>query len=160
MPRKPMNSKRRKIHDLSIEQLWVLIRRHDFLRTFRNDADRREVWRKNKKYIVGLIGQAIKPEHCGGLWANDKIYFAWGERPDAWWRYDAPEKRQLIPGSPCWEFTTEETYFGLPCGVCGCKAKNYQFPEYESQFEYLQRLDLLLPGEAEKYNENLCTLPV
>jgi len=156
MPRKPMNSKRRKIHDLSVEQLWVLIRRHDYLRTFKDQDHRLEVWKKNKKFILSLIGQEVKPEHYfGGRWAKGAIYFSYGERPDAWWRYESKEPRRLLSGH-C-EYVSETLWFGVPTGYGGCD--NIEFPEYESQFEYLNRLDLLLPGESEKYDENLCVLP-
>ena len=157
MPRKPQTAKRRKLHDLTIEQLWVLIRRHDYLRTFKDQDHRREVWEKDKKFILGLIGQKIRPEHFfGGQWVKGKIYFAWGERPDAWWEFEAKEPRRLI-SNPC-KFLTDTLAFGKHTGYGGCE--NSEFPEYESQFEYLERLGLLLPGESEKYNEDLCTLPV
>ena len=150
MPRKPQNSKRRKIHDLSVEQIWVLIRRHDFLKTFTDDDHRREVWKKNRKFIMSLIGQAIRPEHFySTLWQAGEIYYGFGERPDSWWRYEAKEQRRAIDGKP----------FDVPPGLYFGKPRFHDGCHYESQFEYLNRLDLLLPGELEKFDAEKCKLP-
>ena len=86
-----------------------------------------------------------------------------GSRPKCWWRYDAPEPRRRLdanPGQPgrpdlvygrpwSWKFPTiwppGATVTG---GAPECDPANP--PVYESQAEYLQRLGLLLSGEADR----------
>ncbi len=88
-----------------------------------------------------------------------------GSRPWAWWKFDAPELRRRVDGThpfddpvrikaveeraakhPDFKATANKVYFGKPCCLC--------FPDdfeatYESEFDYLERLGLLLPGELE-----------
>jgi len=86
-----------------------------------------------------------------------------GSRPWAWWEFDAPERRQRTDGkthpfdNPERKLHVQECggpdddllyklYHGKP--ECLCIHDDF-FADYESEFDYLQRLDLLLPGELE-----------
>lgn len=85
-----------------------------------------------------------------------------GTRPYAWWRLDAPEPRQRVDGGvhPFDDFERTErlrashwasqritrTYFGLPSLLCS-REENEAI--YETQAEYIERLNLWLPGEKE-----------
>jgi len=71
-----------------------------------------------------------------------------GTRPWAWWEFEAKEPRKQIKGDPeirqSMDFgilDKNKLWFGVPCiGV----PPDYQF---ETQFDYLKRLNLLLKGE-------------
>lgn len=62
-----------------------------------------------------------------------------GERPAAWWTYDAPGRRRVVEGT---EQNTgdDRTFFGVPAIARG-------LVEYESQAEFLDRHDLLTDAE-------------
>ena len=74
---------------------------------------------------------------------------AWGQRPAAWWDYEAPGMRRPSQGS------TESLYGGAGVfkgrfkGIYNVKTMS-DYPIYEDQSEYLERLNLLMPGEKEK----------
>ena len=88
-----------------------------------------------------------------------------GTRPWAWWRWEAPERRRRIDGGmhqfdvPSYIAEAKRikrdhpegvdlmaTTFGLP----RYSGKNTDWTaEYETEFDYLQRLNLLAPGERE-----------
>lgn len=79
---------------------------------------------------------------------RDEILPAWiaehpGCRPWAWWVFDAPERRRCISGQhpyddPAWRGEKRLT-FGKPSW--------HTFAQFESQVQYLHRLDLLTPAE-------------
>ena len=78
-----------------------------------------------------------------------------GKRPFAWWKFSAREPRKLISGiehpeSGFGQGTNErEYYYGVPNPIsffCDDRDKT-QRPVYETQFEYLKRLNLLTDYE-------------
>jgi hypothetical protein len=96
-----------------------------------------------------------------------------GTRPAAWWRYDAPELRRVVgrdidedeenghddgrlpaaedPNLPDW--AKGKTYFGKPTVADGYV--------YESQREYLERLNLITEGEKELFKHfDICFVRV
>jgi len=72
-----------------------------------------------------------------------------GSRPFAWWLFQAPELRRERPGrvaALCKQFGWQS----VPADFRGPRygMANPRFPElYETETEYLARLNLLLPGE-------------
>lgn len=66
-----------------------------------------------------------------------------GRRPWAWWEYDAPEpRRQIAPGP---KPVGDDRWFGMPRCYRGVPP-----PEmYESEADYLDRLELLTDQERE-----------
>lgn len=69
-----------------------------------------------------------------------------GTRPWAWWQFDAHEPRRLLPGSPGFSLDPvppDCVSFGMV--HCSCRAEEFD-NEYESEWAYLERLDLLAPA--------------
>jgi len=112
------------------------------------DAELREAWRSWR----------------GDLLA-DWIAERPGTRPWAWWRYDAPERRQRIDGKPhpFDSIEREETlaehhadapqhvrdlHYALSWGTPRMLITRDCFEaQYETEVDYLSRLELLEPGE-------------
>jgi hypothetical protein len=79
---------------LTAPQLEHLLRGFVFFdEPFKDDQERRECWEKHKTYIMSLQGQAVQAEAFG---LSQGIYFDFGKRPQAWWRYDAPGARLYV----------------------------------------------------------------
>ena len=107
---------------------------------FRDDEHREKVWRRHEAAIL-----AGARDTDPGL----KTYEP-GTRPVAWWTYSAPEPRRQLSGPRGLELRAE-LYRGIP-------ALWPDRPErlgvvFETEREYLERLDLLLPGEAEELED-------
>ena len=91
-------------------------------------------------------------------WAEERP----GRRPRAWWRFDAKEMRQRLGGKGdaiLEALPSQEVYHvGIPIrwrqpgyvGPAGTPVDPKDPPIFESEAEYLRRLDLLLPGELER----------
>lgn len=64
-----------------------------FEEPFKDDDERRKCWKKNRAYILSLMG---KP--CAGetMALTNGVYFEYGTRPHAWWRFDAPGDRLFV----------------------------------------------------------------
>lgn len=118
---------------------------------FQSEEHRRQVWEDNREFLINKD-------------ANGDAELAQrepGTRPAAWWDYDSPEPRKIIKNAQFWEHREppymkkrgESPYsFGISKvmhPVEGWSAAGYPLAEYESEADYLQRLGLLLPGEAE-----------
>lgn len=104
----------------------------------------KQLYLKNKAFIMGLIGQNLRKTIPG--WFVRGIPIGFGTRPAAWWSYDATEGRRMIAGDPDEIWPNSPLWLGIP--------KLYTRPDHSCRFEtqaaYLERLDLLLPGELEK----------
>lgn len=87
-----------------------------------------------------------------------------GTRPLAWWTFEAPERRRCInrelhphdePTRLEWEAKQEPTHAehsrrltrGRPSIIAGPDFKLDPYPRYETELEYLRRLNLLVPAE-------------
>ena len=82
-----------------------------------------------------------------------KAEFA-GTRPHAWWKFDAPERRQRIDGNPHPFDNQERKDFQLRYGKPRMLVLTDDFmAEYEGQLEYLLRLGLIEPEEVKKFQE-------
>jgi hypothetical protein len=83
-------------------------------------------------------------------------------RPDGWWRYEAPERRQCLSGphphdDPAWPNNCPKWLSRGKPRFCAVVPGDYK-AQYETQREYLERLGLLTNHErALLANEN--TLP-
>jgi hypothetical protein len=78
----------------------------------------------------------------------------WGTRPAAWWQFDAPEPRRLVSDHAGYLLPGKHIGFsGLPDFRAPLEVFNKMV--FETQFAYLKRLGLLLPGESEKYDTTL-----
>ncbi len=114
---------------------------------FRDEAHRRQLWNENRDR---LIQKDVGPG--GGLVQREP-----GTRPAAFWAFDAPEPRQKIENGEYWRAAPghEEAwreYRGMDRAMVptteNLEIDNYVV-EYETEADYLRRLNLLLPGEAE-----------
>ena len=125
---------------------------------FGKDADfdqeqARECWQKHREVLLAE-------------WIEDNP----GTRPWAWWRFDAPERRQCTNGPhphDCQTYIAKAEAslrrsewfgqvafaltYGVPRIMGGCECCNPE-PDYEWEVEYLHRLELLTPAEAELCN--------
>lgn len=89
---------------------------------FKDDVHRREIWFKNKDYLMDKTPP--------------------GTRCEAWWSYEAPEQRHLLSGT--YEAFDNVLYHGKPAHFA---KMSHPFPVWESEFEYLKRLNLLTEKE-------------
>jgi hypothetical protein len=85
-----------------------------------------------------------------------------GQRPRCWWRFNAPEPRRRVGGTG--EPGRADLSYGIPTSWAWPRPvlPGARFaggpppvdpddpPTFEAEAEYLQRLGLLLPGEAER----------
>ena len=133
MSRKPAKPKARRVENtltaLELENLVTGSNLLDGDEAFANEEDRRQCWEKNRDYIMGLQGQYGKDEAFG--LPSHELYFDFGQRPAAWYSYEAPEPRRVT-------MKRHESKGSL----------DYSYPSYEPQRAYLERLNLLF--EAEK----------
>jgi hypothetical protein len=88
---------------------------------------------------------------------GDRALNAWiaehpGTRPEKWWRHCAPEPRRRLGGSGVlWSqknggFSTDRYDRGAPALY---DVDENDLPRFESEFEYLERLGLLMEGERD-----------
>lgn len=143
MPRKRRidHRRRRTFSQLHVETLCT---GHDYFGSFASDDERREAWDE--------LGPAILD-----AWRELNP----GTRPDAWWTHDAPERRRCINGvhpfdDPAHRERAAAIKAEFPAGLdllalwqgkpryCG---KDQFDLRYETQADYLDRLDLLTDGE-------------
>jgi hypothetical protein len=110
----------------------------------------------NEEQVDWLLWGPILGEQCpfeleddiDGLWKahEDELLQIWikerpGTRPDAWWKISAPESRQAL-GESSWPLPYPERKWKVAV-------------ERETETEFLKRLNLLLPGEAERIHPSL-----
>lgn len=108
---------------------------------------------------------------------RDELLAEWvatnpGTRPLAWWEFDAPAgtRRETIDGSPHpfdrpereslrQKWHSEHPHMNYDTGFLrlyrGTPAITVEHVRYESEIDYLQRLELLLPGELERVDPRL-----
>lgn len=135
-------SRRRKPYTFSQERIGQMIHGHVFFFTPEEEqADPREVWAELRDIMLPI-------------WVRHHP----GRRPWAWWEYDAPELRKRIIAEGPQPVTLtgnhfrtgqprRENAFGRPTAYDGWFAGLDLL--YESTPDYLERLGLMLPGEAE-----------
>ncbi len=117
---------------------------------FRDDDHRRQCWDANKQHLID------KDYSINGIHKREP-----GTRPHAWWMYSAPEPRRKIENGEYWTAAPghEEgwrKYYGMDTVMHpadGWSEAGYPLVEYETEADYLRRLNLLLPGEAEALAE-------
>jgi hypothetical protein len=68
-----------------------------------------------------------------------------GQRPRAWWAFDAPEPRRLVFGT-----LAPLPAFGFDCGIPRSAANWSANAAHEAQATYLDRAGLLTPGERRR----------
>jgi hypothetical protein len=96
---------------------------------FENEEERKKLYFKYKDYIFSKQGEKED-------FANPA--FKYGQRPAAWWDYEAPIKRIDIP---------KKSPVKVWMGMAGWKiSQNHERNEYI----YLKENNFLLPGEEEK----------
>lgn len=135
-------------------------------------------------YLCPGHGFATKPrDHSGDFTDYDAMRAAWeilrgellpawiaehpGSRPFAWWKFDAPERRQRTDNvvhpfddrirrkhvedaarmNPSFRETAYKLFFGRPC--CLCVRDDFE-AQYESELQYLDRLGLLTDAERKE----------
>ena len=115
--------------------------------SFKSEEHRRELWEQNRenllnKKAVGFGESVIEREPF--------------TRPAAWWDYEAPEPRRVIKNSEYWRHI-EGYHFGKmrlielekPFEQMYFSYSEAPELEYESEKDYLTRLNLLNPKEKE-----------
>jgi hypothetical protein len=150
MPRMPRRSMSARV---TIDSVWLRLKLLDghsypFLLDGQDEPPEdeiREAWEQLRDWIVhvhvfGLVAEGDDPTL---YLSNDFLRKHPGSRPWAWWKYDASEPRRQIGDGP--EAIGPPDWFGLPRGYRG-----FHNPKaFETEADYLERLDLFLPGEAE-----------
>lgn len=99
---------------------------------------------RSLEFIMDCIGRNIQQE-IDAKFSFAGIVIPHGSRPWCWWEWSAPEPRQLISGDPAGAITEKGLSFGRPRFYRSLETFNMMV--YESQIEYLTRLNLLLPEE-------------
>lgn len=148
MPKRPTKQRQRKtdegINDIVIVQHlngYVMLDGDSHLALPENELQ--ESWHENKKFLLSLIGKNLSEMGIEGF-AKDIPY---GSRPASWWKFEKlPEPRKTFEkvfgfGKRGWTY-----YQPDESGVTDARPVRF----YEPQAVYLQRNDLLLPGEEEK----------
>jgi hypothetical protein len=141
VPKKQRKDKRKKAVGLTESQIqhlvlgWCIdspVRWHERLGfPFKDETHRKEAWTENRDFLMTL--------------RNDEPSFSTypqGTRPGAWWDYDAPEPRKLISGT--FVAIGDDLFRGIPK-----RFEDKPVAKWETEFQYLERLDLLFPGEKE-----------
>ena len=141
MPKKQRKDKRKKAVGLTESQIhhlisgWCIdspVRWHERLGfPFKDEDHRKEAWGENRDFLMTL--------------RNDELSYGTylqGTRPGAWWDYDAPEPRKLISGT--FVAVGNDLFRGIPK-----RFEDKPVAKWETEFQYLERLDLLFPGEKE-----------
>ena len=158
MPRKRVRSKKKNRGELTEDQLHHLLiglcAGDDF--PFKSEEHRRELWERHKAF---LITKDLSPDDNLALVDREP-----GTRPHAWWNYDAPEPRRIVKNAEYWrpipgEENSWRAHFGmhtvlLPANNEAWPEENFPFWRYETEYEYLKRLGLLLLGEQLEGDEN------
>ncbi|MDZ4779595.1 MAG: hypothetical protein SGJ19_05025 [Planctomycetia bacterium] len=148
--------RRRNKHRSQYTQLeyYAVASGHDFFGSFKTEDDWREAWQAMKDELLPAFIQQCP-----------------GQRPWAWWKFEATERRQPADGKPhpfddperqahldriaasmpvedreAYYASCNELYFGLPRCLC-IKADFGRL--YEDQATYLERLGLLTDAERE-----------
>ncbi len=111
----------------------------------------KKAWEKHRTKIMSLMGRDPG--------------FPAGSRPAAWWRFDAPEQRRQLSGpAPMpadhqgsrYQFNQGLLAKGIP--TCWVNMQDADSAVFETEYEYLERLNLLLPGEVYNIKSNNVTL--
>lgn len=97
---------------------------------FANETERVKAYRKNREYLFSLIGKGPQREFFGEI--------RWGKRPCGFWDYENSQGHYV------------EREHTEPLGQ---KVRGTFAIYGDSQFEYLKRYGLLLPGEEEQCRE-------
>lgn len=104
-------------------------------------------------FLFGAGDLPDTPENYAALWQahGDEVLADWiaehpGTRPHGWWMCDAPGPRARIDGGPEASPDTPRR-FGVP-SIYRCE--DDWSAEYESEADYLARLNLLVDGERER----------
>ena len=146
---KPRKDKRKTGTIMPVHILEKLMTGHVFFADEPSEAELADAWDENKSYIMDCIGQPmrdIEPDFFNV--GATGVPIPWGCRPFGWWRYESVEPRRLLSGDPALADPSKGLWFGTPNHYVSAEA--HRSMVYESQAAYLQRLGLLLPGEAER----------
>ena len=138
--RRPIARREQPDLELTPERVCDLLHPVDPESPFRDDEHRRRVWKRHEKSIL-----AGAREISGGFGMYDP-----GTRPDAWWDYSAREPRRQIAGPRGLELSAK-LYRGMP-SLWPDRPERLGVV-FETERAYLERLDLLLPGEAEELED-------
>jgi hypothetical protein len=138
-------------------------------------AEDAEKWLRGEP--SGAFVYLMTPGECVALWDEygdqvvaERVVDWPGTRPERWWQYSAPEPRRRVGGvgTPAHErlADVEHYHVGVPWTWITCSTlATYRLigrdlgvpaispaapPLYESEATYLERLDLLLPGERRR----------
>jgi len=150
----PTNRTRRKKHKQDLIPIGILekiTKGYTYLHDEPHTKELQDFWSANRDFIMGLIGKNIKRQYPDYFFSS--IAMPWGSRPWGWWQFEAPEPRRLLSGNPGFILKGEDYFFGLP--RLYTSAADHTTLTFESQPEYLERLNLLLPGEKRKIKPNL-----
>lgn len=151
MPRKPVGVKKKSALGIPMGAFERLTRGYSILHDEPTLEESEKLWTANRDFLMGLIGKNIKQKFPDYFFRG--IAMPWGSRPWGWWQFEAPEPRKLLSGNPDHILEWSPTFFGKPHLVKSLEAHNFLI--FETQPEYLERLNFLLPGEKRKIKPEL-----
>jgi hypothetical protein len=114
---------------------------------FISEKHRKDTWKKHADYILSNYRDRESSQDDSTFLP---LSYPSGSRPEAWWRYDNKHgMRKVISGDPK-PLSPETTR-----GKFRLLDKFDPQLKYESQYKFLQRHNLLYPGEKEDHLRNL-----
>lgn len=133
--------------------LEKLLSGHIFFEDEPSESDLEAAWNEHRAIIMDCIGQPMRSIAPGFFPVGATgVPVEWGCRPWGWWRFESKEMRRLLSGDASLADWTSGNFFGIP--RCYASAEAHRSLVFESQADYLARLNLLLPGELERISEN------
>lgn len=135
MPRKKPQSRNRISVSIDADMMMHLLNGKLNLDFIHNKKLVRSAWQKSKHAIMSVWVDVLP-----------------GCRPYAWWAFDAPEPRRAVKGVAFYDRRADilpaarRYAFGLPTGT---DFKDDEPVVYESEVDYLDRLELLTEPEKE-----------
>jgi hypothetical protein len=110
----------------------------------------RPYWEEYRDPCMGLIGVAVQDIVADFFPAGSEgVPVPFGSRPWAWWQFDALEMRRLLSGDPALADWESGNFFGTPLRYASAEA--HKSMVFETQPEFLTRLNLWMPGELEAW---------
>jgi len=106
---------------------------------FHSEEERKSLWFEHREEIMAWVFADRK---------KTIFNLTPGTRPLAWWDYESTEPRKMVKKAEVEKYVpNKKLYMGIPAGF-SFERKSFddfgKLPEYETQFNYLKRLNLLV----------------
>lgn len=111
-----------------------------FEEPFKDNEERRECWKRNRDFIMGLQGKSVQGEAFG---LSNGVYFDYGTRPSAWWKYEVPGQRRFISCTNdfCPKFSQCPVTQNIPTEAPDCVIRKGEDRKDKNSFDGLYRLE-------------------